>query len=630
MTARKPIAFHLDEDSALTLQSQIRQKIAGAVANGSLPPGARLPSSRALADQLHVARNTVVLAYQQLVAEGILAGRPRSGVFVDDALPRREGIATGNTQPPGQSGPFPWSDRLGADLPEPEAWPYPPNWAQYPYPFIDGVFDRSLFPLAEWREASRLSLGLKDVGDWSSADPDSDDPALMLGLRDFLLQRHGIHAELDEILITCSVRAALFIAVSLAVRAGDPVAVEDPGNPRVRSLLRHLGAEARFQPVDGDGLVIDDALRACRTMIVSPTWHFPTNATMPLSRRRALLTAARAADMCVIEYDADGELSPPDESPPTLRGMDRDGRVIRVAGLNALLGPALRMGVLVAPAPAVSRARRLRALIGAAPLSEVQRSTSYYLSLGHYDAAMARLGRAMRPRRAAITEALDHYLPQSITMLPLRNGAVAWIRGPKGIEARRLADEAARRGILIEPAGLYFAARDEDADPEEASGRDAQGGLFRMSITSLPLAKIRPGVAALSEVIRDHLGGAIETIDLARRPFMSGANLKAKLSGASLLCRTIYGTPCTITLLPDGRMTGESGLAGEDRDQGEWWVDGDRWFRRWTVWNYGEATGFYTAIAGDQIKWFNDKGRLVDRAVIVWGDRPGASSEPEI
>jgi GntR family transcriptional regulator/MocR family aminotransferase len=142
-----------------------------------------------------------------------------------------------------------------------------------------------------------------------------------------------------------------------------------------------------------------------------------------------------------------------------------------------------------------------------------------------------------------------------------------------------------------------------------------------MSITSLPLARIRPGVAALAEVIRDHLGGTIEIIDLATRPWLSGAELQARLGGASLLCRTIYGTPCTIALAPDGRMTGESGLAGEDRDQGEWWVDGDRWFRRWNVWNYGETTGFYTAIHGDQIKWFNDKGRLVDRAVIVWGDR---------
>jgi len=611
MSARRPLAVHLDEDSPLTLQGQIRQKIVGAIASGALPRGSRLPSSRALADQLGVARNTVVLAYQQLVAEGILAGRERSGIFVDEALPQRGGVAGGVVQSSSPAGPFAWSERLAPELPEPETWRYPPNWSQYPFPFIDGVFDHSLFPIAKWREASRLSLGVRDVDDWSSWDPDSDDPTFLLHLRDLLLQRHAIHAELDEILITCSVHAALFIAASLVVRAGDRVMVEDPGNPRIRRLLQHLGAEVRYQPVDGDGLVIDEALRECRCLIVSPTYHFPTNATMPAARRRELLAAARAADLCVIEYDADGELSPPDESPPTLSGMDRDGRVVRVAGLNALLGPALRMGVLVAPAPVIARARKLRALIGASPLSEVQRTTSYFLSLGHYDAAMARLGRALKARRAAITEALDHYLPQSITVLPLRNGAVAWIQGPKGIEALRLADEAARRGILIEPAAPYF-----------ADGQDCTG-LFRMSITSLPLAKIRPGVAALAEVIRDHLGGTIEYLDLAARPWLSGPDLQARLGGAKLLCRTIYGTPCTITLLAGGAMEGESGHAGEDRDTGSWWVEGDRWFRRWNSWNYGEATGFYTAIEGSQIKWFNDKGRLVDRAVIVWDEAEG-------
>lgn len=607
MSARKPLAFHLDADSALTLQGQIRQKIVGAISSGALPCGSHLPSTRALADQLGVARNTVVLAYQQLIADGILAGRERSGIFVGEAITQREAVAAGDAAPPPSPwGRFDWGDRLAPDLPEPEGAGVPANWSQYPYPFIDGVFDHSLFPITEWREASRLSLGVREVDGWSACDPERDDPDFLARLRSLLLQRHGIHAESDEILLTCSVRAALFIAASLVVGAGDPVLVEDPGSPQLRQLLQHLGAEVRFQPVDGEGLVVDGAFRDCRALIVSPSFHFPTNATMPAARRRELLAAAREAELCVIEFDADGELNPPEEALPTLRGLDRDGRVIRVGGLNAILGPALRMGVLVAPSPVIARARKIRALIGAAPVTRDQRASLHFLALGHYDAAMARLAKALGARRRALIDALDHYLPQSITMLPLRNGTAAWIQGPKGIEAPKLAEDAARRGILIEPAATWFADRDDET------------GLFRMSITSLPLARIRPGVAALAEVIRDHLGGRIERLDLAEPVWLTGQELTARMAGATLLCRTNSSTPCTIDLHADGTMTGIAGQDGEDRDHGTWWVEGDRWFRRWTRWNYGEATGFLTMIRDSEIKWFNQDGRLVDRAAIVW------------
>jgi GntR family transcriptional regulator/MocR family aminotransferase len=613
---RTSIVLHLDEDSPLTLQGQIRQKLVDAIASGSMPTGTRLPSSRILARQLGVARNTVVLACQQLIAEGILTGRERSGIFVDDALPDRPGrVAAGARPPPSPWGGFAWTERLEPGVPDIDSTAPPADWSRYPYPFIDGVFDRSLLPVAEWREASRMSLGVRDIDYWAGRDPDLDDPDFLARLRDLLLQRYGIHAELDEILVTCSVRAALFLAVSLVARGGRPVAVENPGNPLVRRLLTHLGAEIRPQPVDEDGMVVDEGLAGCRSVIVSPTFHFPTNATMPAVRRRDLLARARDNDMSVIEFDADGELAPPHEALPTLRGLDRDGRVVRVAGLNALMGPALRLGLLIAPSPVIAQARKLRALIGAAPAPRDQRACLYFLALGHYEAAMARVGRALQARRTAIADALDHYLPQSVTMLPLRNGTAAWIRGPHGIDARALAAEAARRGILIEPAAPCFA------------GQDGQSGLFRMSLTSLPIERIRPGVAALAEVVRDHLGGTIEHLDMARNGWMSGGDIAARLAGASFLCRTLYDTPLTVTLGADGSMTGVAGAAGEDRDTGLWWIDGDRWMRRWTRWNYGEALGFYCVIAGTEIKWFNGDGRLVDRAAIVW-DTPVENAAP--
>ena len=156
--------IYLDPNSPLNLQKQIRQKLVDGVLSGALPPGHKLPSSRILAEQLDVSRNTVVLAYQQLVSEGYLESRARSGVFVSrEMLETRVGSGTRDARDQATRSAA-WQKRIkrpgiARRAPTPDL----PNWSRYPYPFIDGAFDPSLFPLVEWREASHLALSVGDV-----------------------------------------------------------------------------------------------------------------------------------------------------------------------------------------------------------------------------------------------------------------------------------------------------------------------------------------------------------------------------------------------------------------------------------------------------------------------------------
>ena len=101
-----------------------------------------------------------------------------------------------------------------------------------------------------------------------------------------------------------------------------------------------------------------------------------------------------------------------------------------------------------------------------------------------------------------------------------------------------------------------------------------------------------------------------------KRGVLSGERLRAALRGLTLLYKTVYGDPCTIELLPDGRMAGRAGYANEDCDAGRWWTEGDRWYRQWDRWAYGEPAGYHTVIEADRVKWFNTDGVLVDSAVI--------------
>ena len=205
----QPLLF-LDADSTLGLQDQVRLKLMEAVNAGAFPVGRRLPASRRLAAELGVSRNTVVLAYEKLIDEGLFIGRERSGIFVDhDVLAGRVAVQTvaGDWRPNPASAA--WAGRFKVAAGQDRGPRRSPNWRQYPYPFIDGLFDASLFPTTEWREAVRRSLAVQDIGQWSIDGGDADDPMLIEEIRTKVLPRRGIQARPDEILITVGAQQAL-------------------------------------------------------------------------------------------------------------------------------------------------------------------------------------------------------------------------------------------------------------------------------------------------------------------------------------------------------------------------------------------------------------------------------------
>ena len=191
--------IYLDPASNLNLQTQIRQKLVDAILKGAFPRGSRLPSSRKLAEQLGVARNTVVLAYEQLIEEGYLESRQRSGVFVNEHIRlNRVGLheAPESDAPADES----WRRRIRIRPTQKLQFQWPANWQQHPFPFIDGYFDASLYPTAQWREASRMALGTRLVNEGTVTEGDADDPSLLV----FLLQqqpRYHDHREREPLVV---------------------------------------------------------------------------------------------------------------------------------------------------------------------------------------------------------------------------------------------------------------------------------------------------------------------------------------------------------------------------------------------------------------------------------------------
>jgi GntR family transcriptional regulator/MocR family aminotransferase len=605
--------IYLDPASALSLQNQIRQRLVDGILNGSFPPGMKLPSSRKLAGQLDVARNTVVAAYQALIADGYLVSRQRSGIFVNEEILETRVGHSGEGSLAAQAENEAWARRVKS---LPARWREvhdQPNWRHYPYPFIDGKFDTTLFPLAEWREANRLALSVADVNDWATGSGDTDDPKLIDEIRTKILTRRGIQAGQDEILITMGTQNSLYLVSQMLADASTSVAVEEPGNFEMRNLLLMRGADVLAQPVDESGLVVDNGLEHVNAVYVTPSHQIPTAVAMPLERRQALMQAASKHDFLIVEDDYECETNYMDHPLPALRSMDREGRVIYVASLSKALAPGIRLGFIVANPDFVRRARQMRRKILNHPPLNNQRTTAYFLSLGHYDSLMLRLGRVFRERRVALQRALNNVRGVPMEISPEVGGTTYWVRTPKDFDVANLSLEAEKHGILIEPVEHYYANR---ANAENC---------FRMGVTSLSVEKIRPGVERLVALIRDLVKGQVEHLPTSIGQWLTGDDLQQAMSGATVLYREVHGAPCTIELLPDGRMLGRRGFANEDSDAGRWWVDGELWHRKWNRWVYGEEKAYYIVVEEDKIKWFNRDKQLVDSAFIRLAEQTESS-----
>ncbi len=598
--------IYLDPDSDLNLQSQIRQKMVEAILLGNFPPGRRLPSSRKMADQLGVARNTVVLAYQQLIDEGYLVSRERSGIYVNEKILEGrvgfQGKANKSVTITSQ-----WRQRFKGSAIAPQQFNCPPNWQQYPYPFIDGQYDTGLYPVKEWREASRLALGVKEIYEWAGESGDADDPRLIEEICSKILPRRGIQASPDEILITVGTQQALYLAVQLLVDSTVPVAIEEPGYPGMRQLLVQRGAPLVYQPVDEEGMLVDTRLDDCKVMYVTPSHQTPTAVTMSMPRREALLKKAVQQDQIIIEDDFEGESNYLGQPHPALRSIDKENRVIYMSCLSKVLAPGLRLGFMVAAPEVVSEARKLRRQMVSHPPLNNQRAAAFFLSLGHYDTFLMHLYETFQERWIALRRAVNYYLLHDVVITPSQGGTSFWMHVPQDLNVQYLVQEAAKRGILIESMDHYFAASEI---PENS---------FRMGVTSLPADKIRDGVVRLRDLIHELRQNKIETFETAKGRQLVGDKLQKAVEGKTMRCLVAYGDPCTIELCEDGSMIGRAGYANEDCDEGRWWVDGEFWCRQWGRWAWGEAGIYRVKMEGDNIKLFDKEGRLIENAVLRKG-----------
>ncbi len=473
--------FFLNPDAQGTLQAQIQQMIAEGILSGRFHRGEKLPSSRKLASHLGISRITVTLAYTELLANDYLTSRGRSGYYVSENAPVPP-VYTPTNRLQDQ---VDWDRTIcrthtGGDTPR-----KPLDWHRYRYPFVYGQADPTLFDHANWRLCALRALGQKDFTSLSADYYDQDDPLLIEFIARHTLPRRGITARPEEILITMGAQNALWMAAQLLLNDTRKAAVEDPCYHALRDVLVQSGCHLVPLRVDADGLPPQALPPGTDVVFTTPSHQAPTTATMPLKRRRELLDRARELDAVIIEDDYEFELAFLAAPSPALKSLDRDGRVIYVGSFSKSLCPGLRLGYMVGSEPFIRQARALRASVLRHPPGHLQRTAAYFLSLGHFDAQIRRMSRALHERRQVLEQAIaDHGL--TIAGRGVYGGSSLWMRAPDGTDTSKLAKTLREEGVLIEPGAPFFA------------GPNRPLQFFRLGYSSIPVSRIAPGIRLIA------------------------------------------------------------------------------------------------------------------------------------
>ena len=490
--------IEIDRDSAESLQQQIRRQIAIGIVNRQYPPNRPLPSIRRLAAQLGVNATTVGLAYERLKQDGFVRARRRVGYFPDRRAQGDPGhaAAAGPADAAADAGTFDFAGHFRGRSVDVRRVVKPADClVRYRYPFVCGLIDPALFPIASWRECVRDSVNVVEVGNWAADYSAVDDGLLVEQLIERVLAKRGVAARPEEVLVTVGAQQALYLALKLLLRPGETIGIEDPGYPDVVNMARFEGLRVRRLPVDGGGLVLSAAAGECRCLYVTPSHQFPTTATMPLGRKAELLRTTRANGQFVIEDDYESDISFDRTPPRALKSLDAWGNVVYVGSLSKSLLPGLRIGYLVADAEFVREARALRHHMLRHPPVNNQRCVALFLQRGHFDRFVAKLSAVYRERCAVMHEALEGHLPGAAAK-PEYGGAILWVRLPEDADAEILREAVEPEGVYFETGGFTFA--------DERGNRNH----LRLGYSAIDRGLIPEGIARIAGALPGALRGA--------------------------------------------------------------------------------------------------------------------------
>ncbi|HEY6254102.1 MAG TPA: PLP-dependent aminotransferase family protein, partial [Candidatus Angelobacter sp.] len=418
--------------------------------SGAFHSGQKLPSTRDVAEQLGISRTVVVLAYDQLLAEGFAVGRRGSGTYVSSGVGEsRSGTSEDSVHL--------HLSRFGTSAAN--AWSrlhFPPRRTRaLAYDFAYARSDLETFPFEMWRRillrcARRAPVSELDYG------PAGGNVTLQEAICSHLRRSRAVVCDPSQVIVVNGSQQALDLIARVLIERGERVAIEDPSYQGTSEILRAAGADLLPMPVDGDGLDPTRLPAKARIAFVTPSHQFPTGAILPLARRLALLEWAKRRNAAIVEDDYDGEFRYEGQPLESLQGLDREGRVIYIGTFSRTVFSALRIGYLIAPKRLVAAFSAAKWLCDRHTPALEQQALAEFISSGMYERYLRRVRRRNATRRKALLDAIRRWLGERVEISGDGAGAhvVLWPRHP--ISEETVIREAASQGVGVYGISPYY------------------------------------------------------------------------------------------------------------------------------------------------------------------------------
>lgn len=471
-----------EKDSPVPLYEQIKNYIRERISKGDWKIGSRIPTQRQLAELFDVNRSTVVTAIEDLIAEGLLEGRTKSGTKVKN-----------NT----------WS--LLSNIPVPDWTSYVRSGTHQPnvntiqqinkYEFDPskirlgtGELSPKLFPKGLMSKAAERFMGQMDSLGY-------EEPKGSLDLRkcicDYLKPR-GITADPSQVLIVSGALQALHLISVGILYKGSTILTENPSYIYSINVFQSAGMKLFGIPMDRDGIMVDKVLKHRRQtnaamLYTIPSFHNPTGISMSDDRRRQLLDACESERLPIIEDDVYRELYIEGLAPVPIKAMDKNGQVLYLGSLSKTLCPGFRIGWVVGQEAVIERLADIKMQTDYGSSSISQKAAAEFIASGLYEEYTMQIRQELRKRRDITISFLSTYFSDIAEWETAKGGFYVWLCLKKPMSMQKLFNECLARGILINPGNLY----------QHMSNQH-----IRISYSYADYEELETGLKMLSETIR--------------------------------------------------------------------------------------------------------------------------------
>jgi 2-aminoadipate transaminase len=484
--------IEIDRESGKPVYIQIFEQVRRQILSGELPPGYRLPAERRLSESLKVNRTTVLNAYRELKAEGLIGSHVGNGTVVL-AFPEEE---------------------PGAGAPREPAWNQ--IFSRYAGRF-DSVLVKDLLSLANRNDVISFAIGIAspETGPMEALEGIERE---LLGSRNYkalihtpaegtlslrktvctLMQKRGLYCQPDQIMMLSGSQQGIDLVARILLDPGDIVVVEEPTYFPAIQVFKTAGARVMGVPVDEGGMdigVLEQLLRRYRPKLIYtiPTFQNPSGAEMALERRKRLIELASQYGVMILEDDAYGDLCYEGHLLPTLKSLDNEGYVIYLSTFSKNIYSGLRLGWMVAHKKIIGNFVSARQLMDLHPSSLSQWIVERFIEKGQLESHLARVCAEYAERKDVMIAALRRHAPRDLIWNTPRGGYYLWCRLPEGVSSTMLVRKAAEYKVSFIPGPPFF--------------ESGQGDEFiRLNFTFAPVGDIEEGIKRLCAAMKELIG----------------------------------------------------------------------------------------------------------------------------